>query len=149
VSQKRAAIAARWMLGLPPIFFGLDHLINLRVFATIVPQWLPFGTAWAVLTGIAFILAGIAFCLGIRDVLAARLLALMLLLFEILVEIPPIFIRLHSEETWGAAVYNLAAIGALWIFAEFVVSRQADPRKAGHAELRAIAHPVESLATGS
>ena len=26
--QKRAAIAARWMLGLPPIVFGLFHLIG-------------------------------------------------------------------------------------------------------------------------
>lgn len=150
VSQERAAIAARWMLGLPPIFFGLDHLINLRVFAGIVPHWLPFGTAWTVLTGIAFILAGGAICLQIRDVLAARLLALMLLLFEFLVEIPPVFVRLHSQETWGAAVYNLAAIAALWIYAEFVVSRrQADFRKAGGAEDRDLVHPVESLATGS
>ena len=51
------------------------------------------------------------------DVLAARLLALMLLLFEGLVEIPPIFIRLHNQGTWAAAVYNLAAMGACWIFA--------------------------------
>ena len=149
VSEERTAIAARWMLGLPPIFFGLAHLIGIRVFATIVPQWLPFGTAWAALTGIAFLLAGIAICLGKLDVLAARLLALMLLVFEFLVEIPPVFVRLHSQETWGAAVYNVAAIGALWIFAEFVSRRQADSRKAGHAEHRAIARPIESLASGS
>jgi uncharacterized membrane protein len=150
VSEERTATAARWMLGLPPIFFGLAHLIGIRVFATIVPQWLPFGTAWAALTGIAFLLAGIAICLGRLDVLAARLLALMFLVFEFLVEIPPVFVRLHSQETWGAAVYNLAAIGALWIFAEFVVSRrQADSRKAGRAEHRAIARPIESLASGS
>ena len=80
-------------------------------------------TFLAALTGIAFILAGIAICSGIRDVLAARLLALMLLLFEGLVEIPPIFIRLHNLPTWGAAVYNLTAIGACWIFAEFLAGR--------------------------
>lgn len=150
VWEERTATAARWMLGLPPIFFGLAHLIGIRVFATIVPHWLPFGTAWAALTGIAFLLAGIAICLRRLDVLAARLLALMLLVFEFLVEIPPVFVRLHNEETWGAAVYNLAAIGGLWIFAEFVVSRrQADSRKAGRAEHRAMARPVESVASGS
>ena len=121
--QKRAAIAARWMLGLPPVLFGLFHLIGLRVFATIVPHWMPFGYFWAGLTGIAFVLAGIAICSGIIDVLAARLLALMLLLFEGLVEAPPIFIRLHDQATWGAAVYNVTAIGACWIFAEFLASR--------------------------
>jgi hypothetical protein len=74
----------------------------------------------------------------------------MLLLFELLVEIPPVFVRLHNQETWGAAVYNVAAIGGLWIFAEFAVSRrQTDSRKADHAEHRAIARPLESLASGS
>ena len=121
--QKRAAIAARWMLGVPPVIFGLFHLIGLRVFATIVPHWMSFGYFWAALTGIAFILSGIAICSGIKDVLAARLLALMLLLFEGFVEIPPIFIRLHNEATWGAAVYNVTAIGACWIFAEFLAGR--------------------------
>ena len=68
-------------------------------------------------------LAGIAICSGIRDILAARLLALMLLLFEGLIEIPPIFVRLHNQATWGAAVYNLSAIGACLIFAELLASR--------------------------
>ena len=128
--QKRAAIAARWMLGLPPVIFGIFHLIGIRVFASIVPHWMSFGYFWAALTGIAFILAGSAICSGIMDVLAARLLALMLLLFEGFVEIPPVFIRLHNQPTWGAAVYNLTAIGACWIFAEFVASR-ADQQRIG------------------
>lgn len=150
VSEEQAGAAARWMLGLPSIYFGLAHLMGLRIFATIVPQWLPFRTAWAALTGIAFLLAGIAICLRRLDVLAARLLALMLLVFAFLVEIPPIFTRLHSQETWGAAVWNFVAIGAVWIFAEFVVSRrQADSRKTGHAVHCETAHPLESLATGA
>ena len=131
--QERAAIAARWMLGLPPVLFGLFHLVGIRIFATIVPHWMPFGYFWAGLTGIAFILAGIAICSGIMDVPAARLLALMLLLFEGLVEAPPILIRLHDQATWGAAVYNVTAIGACWIFAEFVV-RRADRKRIGRTE---------------
>jgi hypothetical protein len=138
--QKRAAIAARWMLGLPPVIFGLFHVIGIRVFASIVPHWMSFGYFWAALTGIAFFLAGSAICLGIMDVLAARLLALMLLLFEGFVEIPPIFIRLHDERTWGAAVYNVTAIGACWIFAEFLASR-ADRRRIGPAENVTMSRP--------
>jgi hypothetical protein len=138
--QERAAIAARWMLGLPPILFGLFHLIGIRVFATIVPHWMSFGYFWAGLTGIAFILAGGAICSGIMEVLAARLLALMLLLFEGLVEIPPIFIRLHNQATWGAAVYNVAAIGACWIFAESLASR-ADRVRIEPAESVAASRP--------
>jgi hypothetical protein len=138
--QKRSAIAARWMLGVPPIIFGLFHLFGLRVFASIVPHWMSFGYFWAALTGIAFFLAGCAICSGIRDVLAARFLALMLLLFEGFVEIPPIFIRLHDQRTWGAAVYNVTAIGACWIFAEFLASR-ADRRQMGSAENVTVSRP--------
>jgi hypothetical protein len=138
--QKRTVIAARWMLGLPPVIFGLFHLIGIRVFASIVPKWMGFGHFWAALTGIAFILAGSAICSGIRDILAARLLALMLLLFECLVEIPPIFIRLHNQRTWGAAVYNLAAIGACLIFSEFLTSL-ADRGQIGHDEDLAMSRP--------
>jgi uncharacterized membrane protein YphA (DoxX/SURF4 family) len=138
--QKRAAIAARWMLGLPPVIFGLFHLTSIRVFASIVPHWMSFGYFWAVLTGIAFILAGSAICSGIMDVLAARLLALMLLLFEGFVEIPPIFIRPHDQRGWGAAVYNLAAIGACWIFTEFV-ARRADRGRIEPAKNVAASHP--------
>jgi hypothetical protein len=121
--HAKVTTAARWMLGLPPIIFGILHLLGIRIFASIVPHWMSFGYFWAGLTGIAFILAGVAICSGIKEVLAARLLALMLLLFEVLVEVPPIFVRLHNQATWGAAVYNLTAIGACLIFAAYLASR--------------------------
>jgi uncharacterized membrane protein len=143
--QARAAIAARWLLGLPPIVFGIFHLMGIHLFASIVPSWIPFGTLWAALTGIAFSLAGAAICSGIKDVLAARLLALMLLLFEGLVEVPPIFIRLHNQATWGAAVYNLTAIGACLIFAEFLTSR-ADRERTNLAENVAVSRPDPVIA---
>ena len=143
--QRRAAIAARWMLGLPPVIFGLFHLTSIRIFASIVPHWMSFGYFWAGLTGIAFILAGGAICSGVMDVVAARLLALMLLLFEGFVEIPPIFIRLHDEATWGAAVYNLSAIGACLIFAEFLVSR-AERRQIDSAEKVTLSRPDRVVA---
>ena len=143
--QKRAAIAARWMLGLPPVIFGLFHLTSIRIFASIVPHWMSFGYFWAGLTGIAFLLAGGAICSGIMDVPAARLLALMLLLFEGFVEIPPIFNRPHNQATWGAAVYNVAAIGACWIFAEFLASR-GDRRRVGPAENVTMSRPDQVVA---
>jgi uncharacterized membrane protein len=133
------------MLGLPPIVFGLLHLLGIQVFAKIVPQWMGFGYFWAGTTGVAFILAGVAVCSGIKDILAARLLALMLLLFEGLVEIPPIFIRMHNQPTWGAAVYNVSAIGACLIFAEFLASR-ADRERAGLAENLTISRPHRVVA---
>jgi uncharacterized membrane protein YphA (DoxX/SURF4 family) len=121
--RDKAIIVARWMLGLPPITFGLGHLINLPAYGRFVPHWVPFGLFWVALTGIAFLLAGSAIISGIRDVLAARMLALMLFLFEFMVEIPPVFAHPRSQGAWGGAVYNLTAIGVCWVFAEFVSGR--------------------------
>jgi len=130
IAQKRAATTTRWMLGLPPVIFGILHLIGLRGFASIVPHWMPFATFWAAFTGVAFILAGCAICSGKLDVLALKLLALMLFLFEPTVEIPPIFTRLHNLPTWGAAVYNITAIGACLIFAAYL-THLADRKRLG------------------
>ena len=124
VWRERAAVAGRWMLGLPPISFGLGHLINLSAYGRFVPHWVPFPYFWVVLTGIAFLLAGLAIVSGIQDVLAAALLALMLLVFEFTVEIPPVFAQVHSQPAWGGAVYNLTAMGACWIFVKLALSRR-------------------------
>jgi len=123
ISGRRAGIAARWMLGLPPIAFGLGHLVSLHGYMPFVPHWIPFAAVWVVLTGTAFLLAGCAIVSGIQDVLAARMLALMFFLFELMVEIPPIFAHPRSQGAWGGAAYNLTAIGVCWIFAEFVGGR--------------------------
>jgi uncharacterized membrane protein len=122
--------------------FGLGHLVNLHAVARFVPHWVPFANFWTVVTGIAFMLAGIAIVSGIRDVLAASLLTLMLFLFEVMVEIPPVFVQPHNHVAWGGAVYNLVAIGACWIFAESVASgRQADQRQTSVAGDVATSHP--------
>lgn len=127
VWKRRADVAARWTLGLSPIAFGLGHLISTKGYVRFVPHWIPFASFWIVLTGIAFLLAGGAIVSGIRDVLAARMLMLMLFLFELAVEIPPVFMQPHNQVAWGGAIYNLTAIGAYWIFVEFIATRKLYP----------------------
>ncbi len=135
----RAAHAARWTFGLCTVDFGLAHLTWVRSVVPNVPKWIPLGGAfWAVITGIAFVLAGLAIVSGILDVLAARLLALMLLVFSALALAPMIFAAPHRHGSWGANAYNLAAVGAVWIFAESIAGRQAD-----HGQLRANGPDLE------
>ena len=122
--SPKAALVARWIFGICSIDFGLAHFIAIPIVAPMVPKWLPFGGAfWSVLTGIAFLLAGLAILSGIRDVLAARLLALMLLVFSLLVLTPSIFASPHNHVAWGANAYNLTAVGAAWIFADWLATR--------------------------
>jgi uncharacterized membrane protein YphA (DoxX/SURF4 family) len=118
-------LAARWIFGLSAIDFGLSHLTDIAAAARLVPTWIPLGqNFWVVLTGTAFVLAGIAILSGALDVLASRLLALMLLVFSALALAPLILKYPHSHSSWGVNIYNLAAIGAVWVLAEWLASRR-------------------------
>lgn len=122
---SQAALLVRWTFGLSSIVFGLAHLTGIREVADMVPKWMPLGgNFWAILTGIAFVLAGIAILSEMLDVLAARLLALMLLIFSVLVLAPKPIAYVHNHVVWGSNAYNLAAVGAAWIFAESIALRR-------------------------
>ena len=116
-----AARISRWVFGLCSIDFGLAHLDSIQAVAPMVPRWIPLGGAfWTILTGIAFVLAGLAIVSEVLDVLAARLLALMLLVFSVLVLAPMPFALPHDHIAWGSNAYNLAAVAAVWIFANWI-----------------------------
>jgi len=125
-SASRGRYAVRWAFGLCPVFFGLGHLTGIASVARMVPQWMPFGGKfWVIVTGIAFVLAGLGVLFGVRDVLAARLLALMLLAFGVLALPPLILAAPHDHVSWGANAYNLAAAAAAWIMAGWLARHPA------------------------
>jgi len=129
----------RWIFGLSSIVFGLAHVTNIQDNATLVPKWLPLGgNFWVVLTGVAFILAGVAMITRVKDVLASQLLALMFLVFSVLALAPLPIGSPHDHTAWGGNAYNLAAIGATWMF-----SRQLTlaPRRAAAARSESVLHP--------
>lgn len=118
-SSGKGSMAARWTFGFCSVFFGLGHLTAVETVVPLVPKWLPLGGSfWAVLTGIAFVLAGLAIISGVLDILAARLLGIMLLVFSALSLVPLIFASPHNHVAWGGNAYNLTAVGAAWIIAE-------------------------------
>jgi hypothetical protein len=113
--------AARWVFGLCSIDFGVTHLTQVADVATLVPAWMPLGGRfWTIFTGIAFTLAGLSILAGVLDVMAARLLALMLLVFSTLALVPLIIASPHDHVAWGANAYNLAAVASVWIFADSI-----------------------------
>jgi hypothetical protein len=125
VMSRNAALAARWVFGFCSLAFGLGHLTNIETVVPLVPKWLPWGGAfWAALTGIAFALAGLAIISGVLDILAARLLGAMLLVFSALALAPLIFASPRNHVSWGGNAYNLTAVGAAWIVAEWLADRR-------------------------
>ena len=124
-SWPRTILITRWIFGLCSIDFGLNHLIDVKDNLVYVPKWMPLGPEfWVIVTGICFVLAGLAILSGIQDVLAARLLALMFLIFN-LVALPPfIFADPKNHAAWGGNAFNLALVAAKWILAGSLATRQ-------------------------
>src|SRR5579883_2157269 len=124
-ANRNVTPLARWLVGLSSVAFGLAHLTGVQLVAAMVPKWLPFGgDFWARFTGMAFVFAGAAIVAQVLDLLASRLLALMLFLFSVLVLARAPLARPHDHIAWGSNAYNLAAVGAAWIFAETSTARK-------------------------
>jgi uncharacterized membrane protein YphA (DoxX/SURF4 family) len=137
-SWPRTILIARWIFGLCSVDFGLAHLTGVQDNAVYVPKWMPLGGEfWTVVTGICFVLAGLAILSGILDVLASRLLALMLFVFSVVTLVPMIFAFPPRHDVWGGNAYNLAAVAAAWILAESLASRDAELR---HDAMARLAH---------
>ena len=121
VHEMRVPRAIAWIFGSCVVLFGLQHLVNLHAPSNVamVPVWMPFGPSfWVAFTGTAFVLAGIAIIIRVADVPAARLLALMLLVFSALTLVPMLVAAPHQEANWGANLYNLVAAASAWILAD-------------------------------
>jgi uncharacterized membrane protein len=122
---QKVPVAARWTIGVGSLLCGVGHLIFVKAVAPMIPKWMPLGAPfWVVISGVAFLLAGLAILSGILNLLAAYLLALMLLVFEVAL-VPLVIANPHAHIAWGANAYNMAAVGAVWIFAASMASRHA------------------------
>jgi uncharacterized membrane protein YphA (DoxX/SURF4 family) len=122
-SWPRTILIARWIFGLCSINFGVNHLDAVADNLGYVPTWMPLGQEfWVILTGICFVLAGLAILSGIQDVLAARMLALLFLAFNVFALPPFIFADPKNHAAWGGSAINLAFVGASWIFADAIAS---------------------------
>jgi uncharacterized membrane protein YphA (DoxX/SURF4 family) len=128
---QRAMPAVRWIFGLCTIDFGLQHLTGISNPSNVemVPGWMPFGSAfWIVLTGTAFVLAGIAIASGLASVFAARMLALMFFVFSAVTLLPGLPGDLHDESNCGGNAYEFMAVASALILAEGLL-RTATRRK--------------------
>ena len=123
--SSRLVLAMRWVFGICTIGFGVQHLMNINLNLEYVPRWLPPGAEfWVIVTGVCFVLAGLAVLTGIFDVLAAWLLGLMFLIFNLTILPTYIFAHPKGHAAWGGNAYNLAAVGSAWILAEAAKGRR-------------------------
>jgi uncharacterized membrane protein YphA (DoxX/SURF4 family) len=117
-----------WTLfGICVLSFAGDHFSNISGTASMVPAWIPPNqTFWAMATGCAFMLAGVAILTGLFAQVAARLLAAMLAVFGVLIWLPRLFADSHFHNAWGGNAVNLGIAAAAWIVADSIARGTAD-----------------------
>jgi len=116
-----AARIGRIVYGVCVASFAISHFTSIAQTAAMVPQWIPLGGIfWAIVTGIAFLLAAIAILTGALDLLASRLLTVMLVAFGFLVWLPIVIAFKEMQGAWAGNAINLALAGAAWVVADAI-----------------------------
>ena len=121
----RLEFAGRIAFGLCLFSFGAAHFVYSHYTATLVPKWLPPGQMfWTYVTGAAPIATGLAILSGVLALTAARLLALMYVIFGLLVHAPLLLRDPANHRHWVENTLNLALVGAALIVADSLAASQ-------------------------
>ena len=123
MTGHRALKVARVLFGAACVAYGAAHFAYAKYTAAMVPAWLPGPLGLAYLTGAAHAAAGIGLLVGVLPRLAAKLEAIMLSLFGILVWLPSFFARpvpgwaSPAQVQWSETFLTFLLAGSAWIVA--------------------------------
>jgi uncharacterized membrane protein len=133
-AAARASLVGYVLFGSAVVTLGLAHFFALEQTASMVPGWIPLGRRfWAMATGLAMLLAGLAILTRIRAVLAARLLAVLMGTFATFVWLPRLYAHPSAPRAWGGTAITLAVAGAAWVVADALRGRGAAADGGRHA----------------
>ena len=118
VTDERGLRIARMLYGLSLIPFGLAHFMYLDATTVLIPRWLPWPTAWAYVTGAAFIAAGLATIVDVFARLAVSLSALQMGLFGLIVWVPRVLAGNVNEFQRGEFIVTFALTAGAWVVAD-------------------------------
>ena len=109
------------LFGVCNISYAIEQVEFFARTVSLVPHWIPpNGAFWAIVTTIAFGLAGIAMILGYQSMLASRLLALMLGFFCIAIWIPMLIVDSKTRSNWSEGLETFLIAGVAWVVADFL-----------------------------
>jgi uncharacterized membrane protein len=108
---------ARLLFGIPLIVFGFQHVRYAEFINSLVPSWIPGRFLLTLLTGIAFIAAGVSIVMAWKNKLGSAWLVGMILLCIIFVHLPRIYSNPFNDYEWTFLFQaGIVAGGALVIY---------------------------------
>ena len=111
-------IARAVLYGGALIPFGLAHFLYVDATTVLIPHWIPFHTAWAYITGAAFIAAGLGILAHVCARWAAILSTIMIGAFTLIIWVPRMITGNVTPFQRGEAVVSWALTAAAWVIAE-------------------------------
>jgi uncharacterized membrane protein YphA (DoxX/SURF4 family) len=109
------------LFGICPISFGIVHIIDMPGLLNWIPGWLPpTRMFWAYATTLGFFGAAVAILTGIMAPLAARLLTVEIVIFELLVWIPKLAAKPSDHFNWAGNAICIALAGASWVVSDSI-----------------------------
>lgn len=100
LATTKAMELSRHLFGLALIPTGLSHFVYLSLTTPLIPNWIPFHPFWAYFTGACHLAAGLGLLFGVLPWLAARLEALMLGSFTLIVWVPMLITSPGNPSNW-------------------------------------------------
>lgn len=105
--------------------FGVLHFVYRGYVASVIPAWIPNPAAWAVVTGVAFIAAGLSMLSGVLSRLAAAMVGLMFALWVAILHAPRALSSTPtSRSEWTSLCVALGMCGSAWVIAGTCNSRK-------------------------
>jgi len=112
------------LFGICPISFGIVHITGMPGLLEAIPSWLPpTRMFWAYFTALGFFAAAVSILTGIMAPLAARLLILEIVIFELLFWIPNLLASPRNHFNWAGNAINIAIAGAAWVVSDSISAR--------------------------
>ena len=105
----------KWIFPVTFLVFGIMHLLNADVIGSYIPSWIPGKLFWAYITGLAQIAFAVSVYSGKYDKSAARLLALMLLIFIVVLHLPNVG---QDPTAMGNLLKDLGLMAGALMYAE-------------------------------
>ena len=109
--------AGMYVYALTMAVFGVQHFMYAHNVAGMVPGWIPWPLFWAYLVGVALIAAAISIAINKYTTQACILLGIMIFLFVILIDIPPIIKQAHVSAYITDAFKEASLGGCAFILA--------------------------------